>query len=629
MALPLLGSSYFQQPNAPGIVTSKTADLMAAEGDELGKQIEADSYTTEAQQKAPAITDLYSSAYQQIAAGKFEGFADMQKARSMAIGNPILMKTMDEADMLAGHLANEYTTTQRAEDLAKFQLAKTASMQSDADARAAGRQQTSEENADTRQQTAIYQTQHEDWRKDNYAGTQQYAAQLKQYNKQMAVWQLQQKLGGTSPEPDKPEPFVPRPEPQPPVSKRSGPVNQSLPALTAPDLPDAGAAVTGDPNAEPLIPPSSPPDAYDPTTSSTDAALPSIALGGSPIPGMDDVPAPTAPLPSSFKTAPPGPDADQPFHQQVGNRTANGEPLHGLMFGYDPKIGGGLIVHINPPGPKLDDVELDVANGTAKEKMKDTHEEDKATEAISHFAKKDVFSKWAALQLRLGNLVDIRDPSGTEGKNSFYVAESNGQTLKDKNGQVVQMTKEDKDKWDEINYLSTKHVITYDHSEIPADHAAGLRDAMIQTAAGTPAGKFDYDAANNRLNRLNAPPISQDDVDAAITKQKADAAAVIQGKQDATKTAQAKADMVSMGFIDPPKIAGYDPDKTFSETSAEMKSLQSQLDSLKAKKDQAGSLSSSDLDAVQRLVTQLRDAKSKNETAQFYSGIRGANLMQR
>lgn len=280
-----------------GVLSSKTADLLVRQGQNVANSIEKNALTTEAQAKAPAITDLYSTAYQKIAAGDFTGFADMQKARSLGIGNPILMKTLDDADQIAGHLANTYMSTQaKKSDMTDF-----ATKQKYIDDRADNRAEASQTRAELFANTSIYKEHDAQWEKETAFGQLQYKKDLDLWQKQQDAANRKAELTGEAPQKiAKPDPYTPPPRPKledfvrpiaPAKKKEAGIPGASggtpLPSQLDPsavDLPSAGPAASVPSSAAPTAAASSTqaPDALptgegDPITSNLLASNPEYA----------------------------------------------------------------------------------------------------------------------------------------------------------------------------------------------------------------------------------------------------------------------------------------------------------------------------------------------------------------
>lgn len=216
MSVPLLGTEYFNTPRMDGVLSGKTAELLIQDGQKQAADIELQSTKAEAQFKAPAITDLYSSAYQKIANGDFTGFADMQKARSMAIGNPILMKTIDSADELAGHLANNVFAYSKQALSQEFQAKKQEDLQNRMDDRADKRAEDIQGRQDEATAKQLYMQEHGQWARQTEEDQRQYAAQMKVYEKQKAGYDEMVSLGqgNEAQTPAQPEKPAPRKEPK-------------------------------------------------------------------------------------------------------------------------------------------------------------------------------------------------------------------------------------------------------------------------------------------------------------------------------------------------------------------------------------------------------------------------------
>lgn len=264
MSVPLLGTEYFNTPRMDGVLSGKTAELLIQDGQKQAADIELQSTKAEAQLKAPAITDLYSSAYQKIANGDFTGFADMQKARSLAIGNPILMKTIDSADELAGHLANNVFAYSKQALANEFQAKKQEDLQGRIDDRADKRAKDVQQGQNEGTAKALYMQEHGQWARQTEEDQRQYAAQMKVYEKQKAGYDEMVSLGqgNEAQAPAQPEKPAPRKEPkfedflpsgQKATETTPNPGGSILPPGASP-LPSQGVSSQLDQGDQPLYP---------------------------------------------------------------------------------------------------------------------------------------------------------------------------------------------------------------------------------------------------------------------------------------------------------------------------------------------------------------------------------------
>lgn len=106
MGLQQFTTGYLSSPTMEGVVPSRTAALMAAEGASLAKQIEERSTKAEALAKAPAMAEAYTDAFTRLNQGDLSGFETLQRANSLAVGNPMLESMAKNANAEATKMAN-------------------------------------------------------------------------------------------------------------------------------------------------------------------------------------------------------------------------------------------------------------------------------------------------------------------------------------------------------------------------------------------------------------------------------------------------------------------------------------------------------------------------------------------
>lgn len=560
--IPLLSNADLYPPNFGGALSSKTADLLASSGRDMAQQIEAQSYVSEAQSKAPAVTDLYSNAYQKIATGDFTGFGDMQKARSLSIGNPILMKTMDEADKLAGSLAGEYTRTQiaqiqlqKSKELESERFTKQGDLQDRIDERQGVRERDRyQHDQDTTSRTIFLQA-HSEWQKDNYQSQSEYSKAMKHWQDRQNAENQRASALGVDPE-QIPKPDKPQQRPEPKLTDFS---TQGLPASpvtggASNPLFDTGDTPTPQPGDAPTvssdIPPSSPP-VSTPTP-----------VGRSPLPGELPLPTdssqPDAPqynpddilpkvYPRTHKSsmpipqdaeAPPIADKPAPFVQQVAAKRSANQPMNDLTFGFDPQTGIALSVNIHPPTGKLESMETDTGTGSVKSNIKFSHDEETAADLIKHFAQKENLSQWISRQQFMGHEVEAAQANPSNPKDKSVIFRTGQETFsedkKDKDGNTIQSPvlygEDDLKKWNDLSSLVSKGVVSFNPHEVPEDHKNFFRQANINAMARNP--NITLNEVNPQLNRMGADPITQEDVDAAKQKLAAPAIAVKNSQYD-------------------------------------------------------------------------------------------------
>lgn len=106
MALPLFNTEYLLGPGAAGAITPQTAQLLAQQGQELGKRIEKKAAQAIAAAKAPAMAQGYADAYTRIGQGDMSGFGILEQIGASAVGNPFLSQMHKDATQAATQIAN-------------------------------------------------------------------------------------------------------------------------------------------------------------------------------------------------------------------------------------------------------------------------------------------------------------------------------------------------------------------------------------------------------------------------------------------------------------------------------------------------------------------------------------------
>lgn len=630
MSLPLLGSSYFDQPNYGGAVSTKTADLIAAEGDAMAKRIEAQSYQIDAKMLAPPITDLYSQAYQKIAVGDFTGFADMQKARSLAIGNPILMKTMDDADMIAGHLANTVVSgdkqqrsqefqMKKQEDMQEFQLKKQGEMNEAIAKRQQIAQDRTDDRADDRQSESLFRIAHMDWEKEKSSGEKTYEDQQKLFKKQTAAWETQQAQGINSPKPEPPAKYEPRPEPKFNDFRRTrsaAPLpSQNLPSsqldnnldLPLPNDSITGAGATGDI-------PGSLEVASAPLTTPAPAATPTASTP-SPVPTPEPTDTPEH-LP---------PDATKPFGEQFSNRVAEGKPTANMVFGYDHNTGSGALITLQHAPAEITSTSTDTSTGKNQIDTKPSKEMENARDSLAWLnnTQGGQFGKWWAKETRLGGIVSISELPNPSGKGQpTYVARSGENTFIDKQGNTIPMAKEDYEAMKQVIKSANDGVLKYSFPDIPDKYKNYMRSQTISDAAKNPTA-FNYEAANTYMKAHGIEPIKPEEVAAASNKIKEAAAKVSAESADKHLTERAQAELAKKGVPLPGQIKEdgaaqaqiANSSQRLREIPKEIESLDQQINAIKTKAGASPSKEQLDeMTELQKKIFRLEnDAKEHNQ----------------
>jgi hypothetical protein len=579
MSLPLLGNDFLSSPNARGAITGKTADILAESGARLADRIEMQSTAAEAKALAPGISDLYSSAYQKIAAGDFTGFADMQKARSMATGNPILMKTMDDADHLAGTLAGEYTRTQ----LAKMQIEKSASIDADRDARLNIRMKQDAADKSLLAARSYHATETSAWERENADVQRSYEKELSiaqnRQNSENTMARLEGRQPNQIPMPEKPQ-MRPRPNIDDAMQKFG--VQSAGAPLPSQGL-DLSQNPVGDASSVPFQPTSSAVPNSEPVGQAPSMTAPQAkaAAGAEPI---------NAPLPSGPGEASQTidlmsqdtPDAQQPAAATaplVNQKTPNaGEEVpHGT-----PVLNFGTL-RLTVPKNKLEmkGVTTDERTGDIKPSYEFTKDDKKFTEAAAaiHPAAQSFISD----AMRSGERANF-EPASTEDKiaaghdpkeKDLYILKASDGTIAheqnmDLNGMVKRDEKTGKalpdkprvfgkdqfEAWQVMQGSKGSHGLQIDFPKLedPAQKD-GLRNAVLADMASNPDKLKKLGAANNMLKSWGVEPIASEDIQqhlaAAQDKAKADKEAKVKASQDAHLNSQ----LQDRGIIDKPTNA--------------------------------------------------------------------------
>jgi hypothetical protein len=108
MGLPQFSPDYLASPTMTGVIPSSTVNLLQSEGNALAQKIEVQSQKAEAQAKAPAIATAYEDAFTKISQGDLSGFAGLEKANSLAAGNPFLTAMAKDASNTAHQMASQF-----------------------------------------------------------------------------------------------------------------------------------------------------------------------------------------------------------------------------------------------------------------------------------------------------------------------------------------------------------------------------------------------------------------------------------------------------------------------------------------------------------------------------------------
>lgn len=536
MSLPLLTAPELISPMSQGLISSTTANLMAMEGKLQADNIEKVSQQTEAAGKAPAITALYTSAYQKIADGDLTGFADMQQARGLAGSNPILMSTVDSADKLAGTLAN----IQKYQQMTKYQMDKTALVQGAISDRAAASVTAHDARTDETAAKSLYVNAHDAWERENFNGQKQYEQEMKSWESNQAAQDARDAALGTKSAPlPKPQPYQARPEPKvEDYLQRMGP--------HAPAMPQGNGADTGSPlfsgsdptdgnigmptqsgpiaPQAPAAPNPNPPTAPQGATQfQNNPMIPLQTIGANPDPRIVMDVSSQLDKPTS---SPQPPVTVPPIHEQVQSQVEAGKQPSGVIFGYDPKVGTALHVTINPQPTgtvKSMDTEQSPSGGSVKTHIEMNGDAKEAVRLLGELDDRENLSKWISTQLTFqgmgGGKVEAFpiDPTKPQGACGFRTGSSTFQQ-KDSTGQnkTVEYSAQVGEDWEKLKGLVRQGVATITPAPMADLHKDQIKDKLVSQAAQNP-DKFDLDGANAGLKQLGIPAITPEDIQSKIS----------------------------------------------------------------------------------------------------------------
>lgn len=384
MAIPILGPAFYESPSMEGVIPSKTVELFMQEGDKLQKRIERISLETDAQIKAPVVTGLYADAYGRIAGGDFSAFSDLGKARQLAIGNPLLMGVVDQAEKIGGVLANTWLEGQRKND--------EAAMEEERFQHRLAIEQMREQ-ARTEQQNRTINRQIE--ASGEVTNRQLYAQERSSYNERHRQWEA-----------DRQRIEMRNNRVQEGAKRFKEETGQDQPVELWPIPPEPIAPKPEDFNLRPLE-----------TRGTT--GIQESGAGEEPLPLFGDnvrpnpmdqgaAPAPTKPAPVELTPAPTE-SGTPPTPKGV-------EPDQTIRFGYD-------VFEFRDPGLKKKGMDYNPETGLTYHYVQN-EDYDKIRQVANRFATKSNFSEWASRMSRLGFDVEFEAGDVSKGKANVWYAKA-------------------------------------------------------------------------------------------------------------------------------------------------------------------------------------------------------------
>lgn len=626
MSLPLLGNDFLSSPNARGAITGKTADILADSGRQLSDKIEMMSTAAEAKALAPGITDLYSTAYQKIAAGDFTGFSDMQKARSMAIGNPILMKTMDEADNFAGTLAGQYTHQQ----LMKMQMDKTEMIEKNRDARLETRMREDEAKRNELAARSTYSADLSAWEKENMEAQTAYHRELSAAQNRQNAENTMAQMEGRAPQ-QIPMPEKPQIRPRPSLDDHLQRFGVNTPGAPLPSQDVLGPAPDLVPSASSI--PFQPTSSSGPTSEPVTTQQAKAAAGAQPI---------NAPLPTD------GGNNSQNIDLMSQDQPTTTQPLVNQNSPQLPKAGtevphgapvirfGTLDISVPRNKPELTGVSMDEKTGDLKRNYTMTKDDEKFLEAIGKVPAS--VANFASEAHRSGEDVEFRPATPEQAaqvadkKGPHFVLRSSGGVILterdlDNEGNVkrdaagkalpdrpVIFDAATEKAWTEAKGLMTSSGLKITMPQITdPQQKASMRNFVIADLAGNPDKLPKLNSANNQLKSWGIDPITSDDIQQHLSAAQEQAKSEKDAKVKASKDAQITAQLQDRGILDKPATtvqAGPRANWTPQEYQERIASNEERLKTL-ANLKQSGGLTEKQIAEAKMLQDEINLYKSE------------------